>query len=172
MRATLAWLFVALVASSVPARASPDCMSLAEARAAHPGKHLYWHRRGKDRCWDDTGPSRRYSVGARGRAAERPQIESPVPSPLPPAAPQRKRNERLLFPTLVQGAGPDDPQLLVGAPMQAWPLLLDIDAVTASAPPPDADECCWPPLEPPFRERWADMPATWFFSALRLEIKP
>lgn len=95
---------------------------------------------------------------------ERPQ-KGMTPAPSPP--PRPLRNERLLFPTLTQGAEPDA-LLLTAEPMQSWPLLLD----TANATP-NEDYCCWPPpLEPPFRERWADMPTTWFFSALKMELKP
>ena len=69
----------------------------------------------------------------------------------------------IMFPTLVQGAGIDDANYLDTRSVNSWPVLLDIDAVTAETPEAANDEaCCWPILEPPFRERWAAMPAAWF----------
>jgi hypothetical protein len=69
----------------------------------------------------------------------------------------------ILFPTLVEGTG-TSPDMLNAGPSSAWPLILDVDAVTTDAP----DRCCWPPLdEPPpatFTERWFAMPTTWMAS--------
>jgi hypothetical protein len=48
--ALLAGLFVAFVAWSEPARASPECKTLAEARAAYHGRYLYWHT--SRHCWN------------------------------------------------------------------------------------------------------------------------
>jgi hypothetical protein len=150
MRMRLACLFVALVASGVPARASTSCMTVAEARAAHPGRHLWWH--GREHCWDA-------SPGAR---ETRPRVEPPRSAPpLPPLpAPRPIKDDdvpTILFPTLVGIAdlAELDPQMLTAEPMESWPLLLDVDQVTADNDDLSGkDYCCWPALEPDFRDRW------------------
>jgi hypothetical protein len=140
-----------LVALSVPARASPECKTLAEARAAYPGKHLWFH--GPRHCWDAT-PGRRHFIRHR-------QAPTTAPEPIK----NDRRDPTIVWPTLTQGAGVDAP-FLNAAPATAWPLLLDVDALTAE---PDPPECCWPAIEddPPaanFRERWTAMPAAWIMA--------
>lgn len=138
--------FVACVASCVLVRASPSCMTFGEARAAFPGKHLWWHTAAK--CWDANG---------YGRAAAR-----RAPRPAAPA----DKTPMIMFPALVQHDAPPDAQLLAGSPMTDGPLILDIDVETADRDPPD---CCWPAFDGPppatFRERWAAMPAIWILAA-------
>jgi hypothetical protein len=77
----------------------------------------------------------------------------------------------IMFPTLVQGADVEA-QMLNAVPSVKWPsVILDVDAATASADPPD--ECCWPPLDAPaenFSERWQAMPSYWFTA--RMEQRP
>ena len=145
MRLVLCALLVAL---SVPARASPECKTIAEARAAYHGKYLYWHT--SRHCWNAT-PGRRHSVGARDRATERPQIPTtPAPSPM------------ILFPTLVQGDTGVDPLLLAAEPATTGPPLIDIDEATGGGPAPIE-----PAPETPaanFRERWTAMPAAWIMA--------
>jgi hypothetical protein len=80
----------------------------------------------------------------------------------------------ILYPGLVQGNG-TDAVMLTPDTATTWPKLLDIDEITAAPVPAasaDENDCCWPPLEPPFRERWAEMPATWFFTAASMELQP
>jgi hypothetical protein len=80
----------------------------------------------------------------------------------------------ILYPGLVQGGG-TDAVMLTPDTATTWPKLLDIDEITADPTPAasaDENDCCWPPLEPPFRERWAEMPATWFFTAASMELQP
>ena len=137
-----------LVASSVPARVLPSCMSFAEARAAFPGRHLWWHGR-HAKCWDDNG---------RGAAVVKTR------QPLPPLRPDK--TPMILFPTLVEGSAPDA-QLMNGASMTDGPVLLDVDAVTSETDPP---ECCWPQLgeatsAATFSERWMAMPPAWVLAA-------
>lgn len=145
IRPTLTALLVAFVAFCVTARASPSCMSFGEARAAYPGKHLWWHGRAK--CWDDHGMS------AAGHA-----VRPPVPPKRPDKTPM------ILFPTLVDGSGAP-PEMLNERPADSWPLILDVDAATADEP----DRCCWPDLdaEPPatFTERWLAMPPAWVMAS-------
>jgi hypothetical protein len=145
MRPVLVALLVAFVAFCVTASASPHCMTFGEARAAFPGKHLFWHTRA--RCWNDSG-----------RAAAAAHVRQP---PLPP---RRDKTPMILFPTLVDGSGAP-PEMLNERPADSWPLILDVDETTADEP----DRCCWPALddEPPasFRERWSAMPVDWFHMA-------
>jgi hypothetical protein len=143
IRPTLTALLVAFVAYGVTARASPQCMTFGEARAAFPGKHLFWHGRAK--CWDDHGRPTAH-------------LRAPLPGPRPDKTPM------LLFPTLVEGTG-TSPDMLNAGPSSEWPLILDVDSATADAP----DQCCWPPLdEPPaatFTERWLAMPPAWVLAS-------
>jgi hypothetical protein len=71
----------------------------------------------------------------------------------------------ILYPTLVDGAAPA-PELFNAAPATDWPLILDVDEVTADAPP----ACCWPALDGPppatFAERWLAMPSTWILASM------
>jgi hypothetical protein len=146
---------VAFVASSVPARASPACLTLAEARAAYPGKHLYWH--GARHCWDDRGP---------GHAA----VSKPVGPALPPAQINDAPAPTILYPTLVMDMDPPDPAFLASAPVSAGPLLLDVDEITAA--PIDANgNDATPRVETSFRDRWLAMPASWFLAAIAERIK-
>lgn len=165
---SLAALFVALVASIVPARASPECKTIAEARVAYPNKHLWWSRAERGgRCWHDNGPT-------RSSITRRPvPLTEPAPAPRP----------SVLWPSLAGGEPPEAAALYHAEPMTRYPLLLDIDALTGGRaaagqsvspplPSPDAngndataDYCCWPALEPPFADRWYAMPASWFHVA-------
>src|SRR5262249_61259657 len=57
------FLLAALLGAAVSgfANAEPSCMTEAEARAAHPRAHLYWHT--ARRCWDNIpGGQQRYDV--------------------------------------------------------------------------------------------------------------
>ena len=145
IRPALTALLVAFVAYGVTARASPSCMSFGEARAAFPGKHLFWHTRAK--CWNDSG-----------RAAAAAHVRQP---PLPP---RRDKTPMILFPTLVDGSGAP-PEMLNERPANSWPLILDVDAATAEP----VNSCCWPALddEPAatFAERWSQIPTTWILLA-------
>jgi hypothetical protein len=88
MASRLILLLVALVASIAPARASPECRTIAEARAASPTKHLFYRLVGGVKCWSDTG--------GRARSASRARAPVPVPVGVPAVA----------RPPPVQGAGP------------------------------------------------------------------
>jgi hypothetical protein len=52
----VAIIVVAVSLASLPALASPSCMTQSEARQKFPNSHLWWH--GPNRCWDATPPSR------------------------------------------------------------------------------------------------------------------
>jgi hypothetical protein len=138
MRVVLVAL-VALVASSVAARVSPSCPTLAEARAAFPGKYLYWHT--ARHCWNATPGRRHYDA----------------PAPVPAARPDK--TPMILFPTLVHSAAELDAALLAPEPASAGPPLLDVDEITAGPVEPPAAEA-----EVNFRDRWSVMPAAWFMA--------
>ncbi len=95
----IGWLVLALLlgaGAAQSARATPQCMTMAEARAAFPRAHIYWHT--PKHCWDDS-PKRREVQPAAEKAAEpvaeakqsvaevtRPVVEKkPINDP-PPAA--------------------------------------------------------------------------------------
>jgi hypothetical protein len=137
-------LLVALLVMSGTARAA-ECLSLPQARAAHPGKYVSYRLDHGRKCWGNNGPLQR--TIARHRAP--PPLQTSVPVP----------RSTVLWPALSLTATPVDAALFTTEPATAWPRLLDIDDVTAE---PLAD-CCWPPLdEPPFRERWTALPSNWF----------
>jgi hypothetical protein len=120
-----------------------ECLRIEQARTKYPKAYLYWHT--SRHCW--YAKAARHNGGARDRAAARPQIPTPAPSPL------------ILYPTLVPGEAAVDPALLAGEPTSVGPPLIDIDTATASPVEP-------PPIEPDppavnFRERW-QTPSTWF----------
>jgi hypothetical protein len=84
--------------------------------------------------------------------------------------------QTVLWPSVASLVTPVDAALLTPQAATRWPLLLDIDApigpVSDANGNTPADTCCWPSLGPSFRDRWNEMPATWFFAALKLELKP
>ena len=127
---------IAVAACGGTARAADSCLSLPQARAAYPGKYLMYHLNGGRKCWDAQSATRRT---VRHRSS--PLQTAPVPVP----------RQTVLWPSLASLATPVDAVLLTPEPATAWPLLLDVDELTGG---PVAD-CCWPPLEPPFVERWA-----------------
>jgi hypothetical protein len=63
----VAIIVVAVSLASVPALASPSCMTQSEARQKFPKEHLWWH--GPNRCWGATPPSRQ-RLAQRIRARE------------------------------------------------------------------------------------------------------
>src|SRR5205085_11619314 len=65
MRVAVIVVAIALASASLPAHASPSCMTQNEARAKFPKQHLWWH--GPNRCWDAT-PSGRQHLAQRIKA--------------------------------------------------------------------------------------------------------
>jgi hypothetical protein len=165
------WVLVACALLSVAARALPSCLAFGEARVAFPGKHLYWH--GPAHCWNDSSRAMTFAPPS-GRSPPRPRAR-PAPGELPviPVRPDRPAlpdTQTILFPALVPGPGTTS-DMLNARPTTEWPLLVDVDAVTAEAEP--VDYCCWPPLDEPsasFRERWFAMPTTWLGGEQRFEV--
>jgi len=68
---SIAALSLGFIALLVSVRASPSCLTYAEARAQWPTRHLYWHGRGH--CWD-ASPRRRRDV----RETEHPKPTAPA----------------------------------------------------------------------------------------------
>ena len=80
MRVAIIVVAVSLV--SLPAMASPSCMTQSEARQKFPKDHLWWH--GPNRCWSATPPSRQRlaqrNKAKETRQAEREDVEEKKPS--------------------------------------------------------------------------------------------
>jgi len=139
----------ALIASDV--RASPECMTKEEARAKWPTKPIYRH--GSSRCWNDQTlsgrPSTTRSANASDDATKTLALTIPVPRPKP-------TKTEIFFPSVVVKNSADtdftgtaaitDTDLLIGAPITGWPLLIDIDDETPN-PNNGVDGCCWPSLD-------------------------
>ena len=95
----------AAIITSGPAHASATCRTIAEARSAFPGAHLYWH--GNGHCWDNIGRTsgRASATQARGKIAT---TELPPPE-VPPIVP----NGNDLAPKPPAAIGPIDPPPLI-----------------------------------------------------------
>lgn len=90
MRVALIVVAVAFVAS--PSHASPSCMTMAEARAAFPGKHLWWH--GPNKCWDATPGRRQLAQRIQARQTQQSQREVQTAGrdrPVEVAAPEQNK---------------------------------------------------------------------------------
>jgi hypothetical protein len=84
----VALVFVAVLTVATPSKASPSCMSMAEARKHFGSSHIYWH--GPDHCWDAT-PSRQHGVhGVRRREPTREAERKAEPDRPDPAKPVLK----------------------------------------------------------------------------------
>ena len=73
MRVALIVVAIAFVAS--PSHASPSCMTIAEARVAFAGKHLWWH--GPNRCWDATPGRRQLAKRIKAREVQKAVVSGP-----------------------------------------------------------------------------------------------
>lgn len=93
------------IITSGPAHASATCRTIAEARSAFPGAHLYWH--GNGHCWDNIGRTsgRASATQARGKIAT---TERPPPE-VAPIVP----NGNDLAPKPPPAIGPIDPPPLI-----------------------------------------------------------
>lgn len=65
----VALIVVAIAFTASPSYASPSCMTMPEARAAFPGKHLWWH--GPNKCWDATPGRRQFAKQIKARETQR-----------------------------------------------------------------------------------------------------
>src|SRR5262249_32292441 len=76
------FLLAALLGTAVSgfANAEPSCMTEAEARAAHPRAHLYWHT--ARHCWDNIpGGQQRYDEPNPDKTPQQAPKEHPAPTP-------------------------------------------------------------------------------------------
>jgi hypothetical protein len=118
-------------------QASPECMTKQEARAKWATKPIYSH--GSSRCWDDQALSRRATTTPPAKTSDSVNkaraLELPAPRPKP-------TKTEVLFPSMIV----NDTDLLNGAPMTGWRVLIGIDG---QAPDPNngVDGCCWPSLD-------------------------
>jgi hypothetical protein len=99
------------------ANAEPSCMTEAEARAAHPQAHLYWHT--AKHCWDNIpGGQRRYD-------AAKPLEKPPAP---PQAKPAPMTHDEIdtapkptVMPSLIRGTGIDGEIMIRDERITMWP---------------------------------------------------
>ena len=145
INAPAAFLLGCFVACGVTtARAADLCLTLPQARAIHPNEYLsiIWM------AAVDVGAHQPQQHGEPpGIGATRKHLR------------YRRRVRRCSGLALASEAKPVDAALFTPEPATAWPLLIDVDEITAG---PVAD-CCWPALdEPPFTDRWFALPSNWF----------
>lgn len=139
----VAIIVVAVSLASVPALASPSCMTQSEARQKFPKEHLWWH--GPNRCWSATPPSRQRlaqlnKAREARRAARETQAEREVPEEKKPpqVASATKWREAM------SKASPED---ISGATARAQ-AQAEVTLTPLQEPaPPGAD----------WRERWVDI---------------
>ena len=95
----------AAIFTSGPAHASATCRTMAEARSAFPGAHLYWH--GNGHCWDNIGRTsgRASATQARGNIATT-ELPPPDVAPIVP-------NGNDVAPNPPPAIGPIDPPPLI-----------------------------------------------------------
>ncbi len=128
----------ALAFASLPAIASPSCMTQAEARAKFPTQHLWWH--GPNRCWDAT-PNRR-QLAKRIEAKKEASIE---PRAEPEALPEAKKACRIQRATLARCDVAHAPEDFAGS---LGPARAEASADPSGTPAP-------PRMN--FFERWVDI---------------
>jgi hypothetical protein len=131
----------ALLASEV--QASPECMTKQEARAKWPTKPIYSH--GSSRCWNDQPLSSRRSTTTPTRTSDSDTNARAFDLSAP--RPQATKTE-VFLPSMTV----NDIDLLNGAPMTGWRVLIGIDSligINGQAPDPNngVDGCCWPSLD-------------------------
>jgi hypothetical protein len=131
----------ALLASEV--QASPECMTKQEARAKWPTKPIYSH--GSSRCWNDQPLSSRRSTTTPTRTSD--SATNARAFDLSAPRPQATKTE-VFLPSMTV----NDIDLLNGAPMTGWRVLIGIDGligINGQAPDPNngVDGCCWPSLD-------------------------
>jgi hypothetical protein len=131
----------ALLASEV--QASPECMTKQEARAKWPTKPIYSH--GSSRCWNDQPLSSRRSTTTPTRTSDSDTNARAFDLSAP--RPQATTTE-VFLPSMTV----NDIDLLNGAPMTGWRVLIGIDGligINGQAPDPNngVDGCCWPSLD-------------------------
>src|SRR5215467_8357462 len=126
----------ALIASDV--RASPECMTKREARAKWPTKPIYRH--GSSHCWNDQSLSSHRSTTPAANTSDSVATNVLASDPLRPKA---TRTE-IFFPSVAVSDSVGS-NLFVGTPMTGWPVLIDIDEM--SAPTHGVDRCGWRSLD-------------------------
>src|SRR5215813_5935497 len=145
-KAALLAISCALVAPDV--QASPECMTKQEARAKWPAKAIYLHD--SSRCWNDQPLSSRRSTTRPADTSNSATKALALASSTPKAT-----KTEIFFPSVVVKnsastvffTGPStSTNLLTGAPITGWPVLIDVDG---QAPNPNngVDGCCRPSLD-------------------------
>jgi hypothetical protein len=138
----VAIIVVAVSLASLPALASPSCMTQSEARQKFPKEHLWWH--GPNRCWGATPPSRQ-RLAQRIRAGK----TRPVARDTEPEAVEEKKPSRSASDTkwreAMSKARPED--LVASTSVASAQAEVTLAPPAEAAAPPRAD----------WRERWVDI---------------
>lgn len=168
-------LFAFAGSGAPPAVASPNCMTLEEARKAFPGDHLHWH--GPNHCWDNVGKGGRAKPAADAKAADvapassaREEAQAGKTSDLKPVEAGTPRRSAARAPAVPFIA--DDPIRVMSWSTAAPSVPVQSETSPAPAvqqePAPEADativvgapnaapgspdylleHCCWPPTVP------------------------
>jgi len=142
----VAIIVVAVSLASVPALASPSCMTQSEARQKFPKEHLWWH--GPNRCWGATPPSRQ-RLAQRIRARETRQAvreAEPEREAVEEKKPSRSAASDSKWREAMSKARPED--LVASTSVAAASAQAEVTLVApATADPPRAD----------WRERWVEI---------------
>ena len=137
MREKVALLVIALALVAQEVQASPDCMTKQEARAKWPTKPIYRH--GSSQCWNDQ------SLGSRRSTTPAANTSDSATKALASDASHLKTTRTEIFFPSVTVSDSVGTNLLTGAPMTSWPVIIDVDEI----PDPNngIDRCCWPSLD-------------------------
>ena len=139
----VAIVVVAVSLASLPALASPSCMTQSEARQKFPKEHLWWH--GPNRCWGATPPSRQ-RLAQRIRARETRQAvreAEPEREAVEETKPSRSASDNK-WREAMSRARPED---LAGSTSVAGSAQAEVTLAPVAAAPPGTD----------WRERWVEI---------------
>jgi hypothetical protein len=141
----VAIIVVAVSLASLPALASPSCMTQSEARQKFPNSHLWWH--GPNRCWDATASRARLAQRIRSRETRQAVREAePEREAVEENKPSRSAAGDSKWREAMSKARPED--LVASTSVAAASAQAEVTLVApASADPPRAD----------WRERWVEI---------------
>jgi hypothetical protein len=140
MRVAIIVVAVSLV--SLPALASPSCMTQSEARQKFPKEHLWWH--GPNRCWGATPPSRQRLAQRIKAGKTRPVARDAEPEAVEEKKPSRSASDTK-WREAMSKARPED--LVASTSVASAQAEVTLAAPAADPAPPRAD----------WRERWVEI---------------
>jgi hypothetical protein len=141
----VAIIVVAVSLASLPALASPSCMTQSEARQKFPNSHLWWH--GPNRCWDATASRARLAQRIRARETRQAVREAePEREAVEEKKPSRSAASDSKWREAMSKARPED--LVASTSVAAASAQAEVTLVApATTDPPHAD----------WRERWVEI---------------